>query len=265
MRGPREPGDGQVPAREPTLPAGIGRRRRLYGGYRVLVTRPGAIPVEKRRQLLPSLVAVSTAAFGVDTAGVWQERLEGGWFDRVDRLLLILDAGGEMVGWTSYRTARIAGARAVYMDSTGLVPRHQRHGLVPTTQSRVVRRLLARRPWRPLYVVYRTRSPVTLRGLLRTFGTRNVAPRPGGEAPTWARNLAIAMHRNLAEPGELDAHTLTVRRAYAERGVAIYGDAQTPQSGEPEIDRHFDQHLGPEDAFLIIVRVTLRGILAARR
>lgn len=244
--------------------ADLGRARRLRHGYRVLRVSPGTLAADQKRRLLPPLIAASTAAFGLDTAEVWQGRLEAGWFDRTDRLLLILAADREVVGWTSYRFARLAGERVLYMDMTGVMPEHQRHGLVPAAQTRVMLRFLAARPWRPVHVVYRTRNPVVMRGLRQRFGGESVAPSLHGETPAWGRTLASAVHEWLAELGELDDRTLAVRGAYAGRGGAIYGEAENPRSGDAEVDRHFDERLGLDDALLVIVRVTLRGVLRIR-
>jgi hypothetical protein len=253
-----------VPSVELTGP-GIGRARRLPGGYRLLSVRPRAVPVEERAQLLTPLITASTAAFGADTAEVWQERIGDSWFDRVDRLLLVLDRDGEVVGWTSYRRLCLAGTRALYMDTTGIVPEHQRHGLIPTIQSRVVLRTLLARPLRPLYVVYRTRNPVVWRGLRGRLGDESVAPPLSSEVQGWASSLAIALQNYLAEPGDLDLQTLVVRGAYAERGRALYGEAETPHSGDLEADAYFEERLEPDDALLIIARASLTGMVRPRR
>jgi hypothetical protein len=243
---------------------GAGRARRLRHGYRVVAVRPRAIPPAERRKFLPPLIVASTAAFGADTADVWRQRLEQSWFERVDRLFLILEPGGKVVGWTSYRAASLLGLRVLYMDTTGVVPAHQRHGLIPAVQSRIVLWLLAGRPWRPLYLVYRTRNPVVWRGLRRRLGAQHVAPPLHAEAPAPIQTLAVAVHEHLSEPGRLDARTLVVHDAYAERGGAVYGELETPRSGDPETDRFFEQRLGPSDAFLIIARTTLLGTLRSR-
>jgi hypothetical protein len=229
-----------MPAVELTGP-GIGRARRLRGGHRLVSIRPRAVPMEGREGLLPPLITASTAAFGTDTADVWRERPAVSWFDRVDRLLLVLDRDGQVVGWTSYRRLHVTDARGLYMDTTGMVPEHQRHGLVPTIQSRVVLRTLLAQPLRPLHVVYRTRNPVVWRGLRRRLGKENVAPPLRGEIQDWAPELAAALHGYLAEPGDLDPQTLVLRGAYAERGGAVYGEAETPSSGDAETDAYFEE------------------------
>lgn len=250
---------------EPTRLAGAGHPRRLARGYRLLTVSPRRIQPERRRELLPFLIAVSTQAFGVDTHAVWRQRLEESWFDRVDRLLLVLAGRDRVVGWTSYRSAEVAGERVLYMDTTGITPEHQRHGLIPRIQSRVVLRRLAARPLRPLHVVYRTRNPIVWRGLRRRVGAESVAPPSDGRAPAWARELAVAVDESLAEPGRLDPQTMVVRGAYAARGGAIYGEAEVPQSGDPEADRYFAQSLNRDDALLVIARTTLVGMLRSRR
>jgi hypothetical protein len=243
---------------------GIGRPRRLRGGYRLVHVRPHAIPAERREALLPPLVAASTAAFGADTGKVWEERLEGSWFERVDRLLLVLDRAGELIGWTSYRRLRLASAHVLYMDTTGVVPEHQRHGLIPAVQSRLVLRTLLARPLRPLHVVYRTRNPVVWRGLRRRLGEASVAPPTSGELQGWAQALAVAVPGDVVEPGHLEQETLVVRGAYAERGRAVYGEAETPLSGDPETDAYFEERLGPDDALLVIARATLLAMVRRR-
>jgi len=248
---------GQEPERLP----GVGKARRLRHGYRHLAIRPRAIQPSERRQLLPPLIAASTAAFGVDTTDVWWQRLEHSWFEHVDRLSLILEPDGKVVGWTSYRAASLLGLRVLYMDTTGVVPAHQRHGLIPALQSRIALRALAARPWRPLHLVYRTRNPVVWRGLRRRLGAQDVAPPLNAEAPVWAQELAVAVHEYLSEPGQLDAPKLVVRDAYAERGSTVYGEQEAPRSGDAETDLFFDKRLGQNDALLIIARATFLSML----
>jgi hypothetical protein len=214
---------------------------------------------------LPPLITASTSAFGTDTTEVWRERLAGSWFDRVERLLLVLDRGGEVIGWTSYRRLELVGARILYMDTTGIVPAHQRHGLIPMIQSRVVLLALLARPLSPLHVVYRTRNPVVWRGLRRRLGEDRVAPRLRGDVQVWAPQLAIALQGELGETGEVDPRTLVVHGAYAGRGGAVYGEAETPSSGNPEADAYFEERLDSDDALLIIARATLIPMLRPRR
>lgn len=218
---------------------------------------PGALSESQRQQLLPALIAVSSAAFGVDTEAVWRQRIEESWFERVERLFLVHDPAGQVVGWTSYRRAALDGERILYMDSTGVAPAHQRRGLIPRIQSRTILSQLAARPLRPLHVVYRTRNPVVWRGLRRRLGDDKVAPPISGGVQMWARRLAPLVDRYLAEPGELDPELLVIRGAYSERPAAVYGEEATPRTGDPGIDQFFDRALGPEDALLVIARATL--------
>lgn len=180
-------------------------------------------------------------------------------------MLLVLHGRDEVAGWTSYRSGELAAERILYMDTTGIAPKHQRHGLIPRIQSRVLLRRLAARPLRPLHVIYRTRNPIVWRGLRRRVGPENVAPPLDGRAPAWARRLTMAVDEFLSEPGRLDPETLVVKEAYAARGGAIYGEAEVPQSGDPETDRYFDQRLDRDDAMLVIARTTLVGMLRKRR
>ncbi len=261
LSGLRRRSDG-APSEVSTIAGG---RSRVRGGYEVFSIDAPATTAAQRQTLLRPLIAASSAAFGVDTSAAWQDRLEAGWFDRITRLVLITDRRGDVVGWTSYRRVDLAGRRVLYMDTTGIVPEHQRHRLIPRIQSRLVLRTLAARPWHSLYVVYRTRNPVVWRGLRRTIGRSAVAPPLHGDPPAWARAVATAVHSHLAEPGELDARTLAVRGAYARRGAALYGESETPRSGDPDTDRYFDERLGPSDAFFIVVRATLPRVIAAGR
>jgi hypothetical protein len=75
----------------------------------------------------------------------------------------------------------------------------------------------------------------------------------------------MAVDEFLSEPGRLDPETLVVKGAYAARGGAIYGEAEVPQSGDPETDRYFDQRLDRDDGMLVIARTTLVGMLRKRR
>jgi hypothetical protein len=108
---------------------------------------------------------------------------------------------------------------------------------------------------------YRTRDPVVYRGLRRRLGAENLAPPLDGETPAWAQQLAGAVNDWLQEPGELDARSLVVRGAYAQLGRALYGEDQTPNSGDPSVDAYFAERLDQTDAFLLIGRIGLLGLL----
>lgn len=92
-----------------------------------------------------------------------------------------------------------------------------------------------------------------------------MAPPFSDEVQGWAPELGAALQAELGETGEFDPHSLVVRGAYAERGGAVYGEAEMPRSGDLETDAYFDERLGPDDAVLIIARGTVPGMLRARR
>ncbi len=220
------------------------------------VEDPGSLAAERRAALIEGLVRASALAFGSETAPIWHERLAHGWFEGLSRLYLILGPDDRLIGWTAYRAALLRRRRCLYMDSTGVVPEFQRHGLIPAVQMGAARRELIRSPLRPLFLFYRTRNPVVYRGLTRTLGSGNVSPPLEGLPQVDMQRLGEAAHTWIDDQFDFDPEQLVVRGVYA-RGAPLYGEDQEPRSGDAAVDRLFERSLGEEDAFLIIARVSM--------
>src|SRR5207244_10606254 len=84
---------------------------------------------------------------------------------------LIADGAGDLVGWSGYRTTTIEGERVLYFTSTGLLPRAQGHGLIPTLQRIVIADEARRHPNCPVTTIARPRNPHSYRHTSTPIGT----------------------------------------------------------------------------------------------
>lgn len=205
--------------------------RRLRDGYRLReFTAPSALAPEQRPQLLATLEHLSAQAFGVDMAPYWQART-GNFFEQVSYLAIMVDPDGRPVGWTCCRSARLRGSKVLYWDATGVLPGHQRHGLIPQVQGRMYRRVFLTKGRAPLWTVYRTRSPVVLRSLRQTLGPDNVYPSLTEPVPGDVRSIAEDVASWLGDMPAVDTSSLVVRGAYDETGPALLSRPGTAQQG----------------------------------
>jgi len=202
------------------------------------------------------MAEVARAAFGKDHPGLVEAARA-----RVDGVAVVRAGDGRPLAFTSYRRGAFGGARCVYFDATATVPAAQRAGLVPRAQGRVLLPDLARRPWRTVHHVIRTRSPVALRASQRAFGPDGTHPRLDGSPPPSAvRRIAEDVAAWLGQADALDADLLRIRGAYAGLG-GLYGEERAPATADGAADALVGARLGPDDALLVIGAFDLRAAL----
>ncbi len=248
-------------ADEPGGDAGA-RTVRLRHGYLLHeLRRPGALSASHRQEVLSGLEQLSAQAFGVDMRTYWEARAPA-FFEQISYLAIMHAPDGEPVGWTSCRAAKLASGCFLYWDATGIIPQHQRHGLIPQVQGRVYRRAVLTKGRAPLWVVYRTRSPVVLRSLRNALGPSNVHPSLDAPVPQLVRAVAAEVAGWLGDMPAVDISTLVVRGAYAglER---LYSPEQEPRSKEPAVDDFMASRLGEHDGLLVLARVRPSALLRA--
>ena len=256
----------QLPGRGPQAPGAEARilHRGLKAGYRLReVHHPPSLSPLQRADFLTQLKQLSARSFGVDMEPYWDAR-RAVLFDQLSYLGVITDPDGAPVGWTSYRSTRLSGRRFLYWDATGVVPEHQRHGLMPRVQGRIYRRAYLAALPAGLWVVYRTRSPVVLLNLRRALGRGNVYPQPNDPVPEDVQRLADEVSAWLGDMPAVDTERLIVPGAYdlLER---LYSPDEEPRSKDEEVNAFLSEHLGERDALLVLGRVRLSALMQARR
>jgi len=209
---------------------------------------PAALLARRHCALRTEIVRVSDAAFGRDTASLWQTKFTTAFLRSLAAFFLIEDGAGDLVGWSGYRASTIEGERVLYFTSTGLLPRAQGHGLIPTLQRIVIADEARRHPHCPVTTIVRTRNPRSYRLAAKTFGDE-ITPRLDGTVPVERRPFLsrVATWLGLST---FDPASAVVHNAYDVDG-GLYGD--DPRTGDPAVDALFER-LAPNDALLICGR-----------
>lgn len=174
---------------------------------------------------------------------------------------------GQIGGMVSYVSGEWGGERCFYAASAFICPSQQGSGLVAAGYGMLMRAELLRAPLRPMYAVVRTPNPVVYAAWRhggRKVGS-DVQPTVGLHVSEVSRRVALATAAANGFGERVDPRTLIVRGAYdggiVPGGVGPYG--VRPQSGDAELDALFDRLLGPEDALLVVGRMTLHRAAAS--
>ncbi|MFY7068264.1 GNAT family N-acetyltransferase [Nocardiopsis changdeensis] len=228
--------------------------RDLCPGYRIARwDSPASLSADRRERLHMILRGLAARAFGADHSAYWHARIEGGFFDRVTSLALILDHGGVPVGWGGYHRLRLDGRPALYLDATGVVPAHRRTGLTSALMTHFLTREIRTRPLRGMDVVMRTRHPAVYAGWLHGLGPHRVFPNTRRALPARVRRVAAEAADWLGDGPGLDPDTLVVRDAYRVFEGDVYG--VRPRSGHSDIDDLFARTVGPKDALMVVAHL----------
>lgn len=227
----------------------------LCPGYRLARwDSPAALSPHCRERLHHVLCELAARAFGADHSGYWRARVEGGFFDQVATLALILGPGGAPVGWGSYHRRRFASRRVLYLNVAGVVPAHRRFGLSSALMTHFLTREVFSRPFSRTYAVLYTRHPAVYAGWRKGLGSNRVFPNGHRPLPTLVRRIAGEAAEWLGDGPGLDPNTLLVRDAYRMLDGQVYGTR--PRSGHTPIDDYFTHEVGPKDAVLVVARMS---------
>ncbi|WP_239643789.1 GNAT family N-acetyltransferase [Nocardiopsis kunsanensis] len=228
--------------------------RRLSPGYRLARwERPDLLGPQCRERLQVLLRSLAARAFGADHSDYWDARVEGGFFDRISTLALILGPDGEPVGWGGYHRQCFAGRRVVYLDAAGVVPEHRRFGLSAALALRFMAREIWSHPWAATYVLLRTRHPAVYAGWRKGLGADRVFPNEYRAVPARVRRVAQEAAHWLGDGPRLEPEGLLVRDAYRVFEGQVYGCE--PVCGDARIDGFFAERVGGKDALMVVVRV----------
>lgn len=175
-------------------------------------------------------------------------------------------ADGRVGGMVSQRSGEWGGERCFYAASAFVRPSEQGSGVVAGGYGLMMRAELVRAPLRPMYAVVRTPNPVVY-AAWRQGGRKmggEVEPRLDLSISDDARRIALATAQANGFGDRVEADTLIVRGAY-EGGILPGGAgpfAVRPQSRDAQLDALFERLLGPEDALLVVGRMSLHRAAA---
>lgn len=211
-------------------------------------SRPGRLNAASQEYLIGVLTRVCNHTFGVDYTRYWEYRHAAGCFASLNHLELLLTPDDEIVGFTSYRRARLAGERCVFIDSTAVLPRFQTHGLMSPIFARNFVREHLRAPLGRLHMIVRTENPVVYVALAQMLGRESMWPSAERPTPPEIQAVGTATAEWLGQAGSFDAEKLRVLDAYPELDC-LY---QTlPKCGDPAVDQLFAEYLRPQDALYV--------------
>lgn len=200
------------------------------------------------------LIEISTKAFGADMTSYWADRDEGGFFERITKFCLLVDPTDTVAGWTGYHRTRFGGMPCLYLDSSGVLPELQGDGLMGRLHTRMITHECIVHAPRPVHLVTRTENPVVYRLLRDGCGADNIWPSPHAAPSPRVSAIGSDAADWLEQREKFEPATLSVRGAY-DNLDALYGDL--PSCGEAATDEFFRTSLRPEDAYIVVARITI--------
>jgi hypothetical protein len=175
-------------------------------------------------------------------------------------------ADGRVGGMVSQRSGEWGGERCFYAASAFVRPSEQGAGVVASAYGLLMRAELMRAPLRPMYAVVRTPNPVVY-AAWRQGGRKmggEVEPRLDLAVSDDVRRVALATAEANGFGERVESGALIVRGAYEggilPGGAGPYGER--PRSGDRALDALFDRLLGPEDALMVVGRMSLHRAAA---
>jgi GNAT superfamily N-acetyltransferase len=221
-------------------------------------TSPALLDQDAKTRIYATLVEVSTQAFGADMTPYWRDRARDGYLDQITRFYFVVDAADEISGWTGYHRFQFEGETCLFLDSTGVLPRYQRSGVMSRLYTRLLTTEFLGNTLRPIHLSMRTESPVVYHTFFRGLGSANIYPSPDREVPVQLQRIGSKLAAWLGQAAKLEPTRLLIRSAY-DNLEALYGEL--PVCADERINAYFRSHLRPEDAFIVIARFDL-GTLA---
>ncbi len=246
-----------------TLEAGARPRRgRLGRGFTyVCWRRPPALSDEGKRALYGEIIKVASSTFGDDMTPYWTRRAADGYLEKITRVFLIM-LDGRVVGWTGYHRLKVAGQTCLFIDATGVLPELQKTGVMTQVFGRLLAAEFARNRLRPLYLAMRTESPVVYKAFLRIVGEADIYPNLLKPAPPVVEEIGRYIAGWLHQSEKFEPATLRILNAFDGpcpwrwTGNADEEEAGHPLCGDARVNSYFLERLRPEDAFIIIARMT---------
>lgn len=232
-------------------------RLQLSKGFRCMYwTYPQTLSDENKNAIYQALADVSTIAFGADMTPYWNSRSQDGYLDKITRFFLIVNPEDQIIGWTGFHRFKVGGVRCLFLDSTGILPNLQKTGVMTQVLGRALASELIRNRLRPVYLSMRTENPVVYYAFFKIVGQENIYPNLAKKAGSGIRRLGEYIAGWLKQANKFESEILRIRGAY-DNLDALYGEQ--PVCEHEKINRFFQKHLRPEDAFIVIAKMDVSG------
>jgi len=238
------------------------RRGRLGRGFTyVCWARPRALSDESKRALYGEIIKTASATFGDDMTPYWTRRAAGGYLEKITRVFLVM-LDGSAVGWTGYHRLKVAGETCLFIDATGVLPELQKTGVMTQVFCRLLAAEFARNRLKPLYLAMRTESPVVYNAFLKIVGEGDIHPNLVKPAPQVVEQIGRFVAGWLDQSEKFEPATLRILNAFDGpcpwrwTGNAGEEEAGHPLCDDARVNNYFLERLRPEDAFIIIARMT---------
>lgn len=232
-------------------------RQPLSGGFNCACwNQPRSLTYDERREIYRVLVEVSTVAFGADMFPYWRDRAKDGYLDKITNFFFVTDADGEVVGWTGYHRLDVHGTICLFLDSTGILPKLQKTRLMTLVFGRALAKEMLRNMLRPVYLAMRTENPVVYYAFFKIVGMGNIYPNLVKEASATVQRIGTFIAGWLNQGNKFEPSSMRIRGAY-DNLDALYGEQ--PVCDDERINAYFQRSLRPEDAFIVIAKMSSLG------
>ncbi|RRO19227.1 N-acetyltransferase [Saccharopolyspora rhizosphaerae] len=205
-----------------------------------------------RQHLRGTFPAAAVQAFTATTEDYWLNWLSDENLDRLDGLVIVVDADGLPIAWVASNDRELGGRRCFYANSAGVHPDHQGTGITSRIWRVLLRAAIIKAAPRTLHAVMRTANPLVYGAWSSAAGrTGTTWPAPGTEVPEHVRQISVDAATELGQADRLDPRTLVISEAYDDTEAGLW--TQRPTSDRADVDAWFDSILGPRDAIVLVV------------
>ncbi|HTE54197.1 MAG TPA: GNAT family N-acetyltransferase [Kofleriaceae bacterium] len=249
----------RIAPRPRDLPLGGGLRAAIWDQRRPLAP-------DSAELLYGVIVQVASDCFATDMSPYWQGKARNDYLERVTRFFVVGDAGDRPVGIAAYHRLTLGQRRCLYWDATAVVPDMQRSGVLKKLIAWTMIEELARNRLGEVFLTWRTESPTVYYGFRRFLEQTSLYPSMERSPPPLIREVAADVAGWLGQADKLVPDTLRIANAFdgpcpwrwtrdLEELPACHADCP-----DPSINEFFRRQLRPEDTFLLVSRLDLRGV-----
>ncbi|HKE74908.1 MAG TPA: hypothetical protein VKB57_14905 [Acidimicrobiales bacterium] len=224
---------------------------RFPGGLRVVdVHTPHAVDEATRRAVGLALRPLLVEFYGPATGGSLQRF--GDMFTILDRMLIVVGAEHhDLRCWITYTMLRVHRRPVMWIHAAVTRPGLRSTRVVPLVVGTWIIEEWLRHGCRPLHLAGMTRNRQLLRYFRAVWGDDKVFPREDGAQPPYVRCVAEIVGRRVV-------HGL--QRSGAAPDAALDLDAQVVRDAFPHAPAGATVFLRPQDAYLLVVRASIRDV-----
>jgi hypothetical protein len=238
------------------------RRGRLGRGFSyVCWAAPRALGENGKATLYREIIKVASATFGDDMTPYWTGRAADGYLEKITKFFFVMREG-QVVGWTGYHRLQVEAGTCLFIDATGVLPELQQTGVMTQVISRFLASEFIRNKLKPVYIAMRTESPVVYQAFYKAVGERDIYPNLLKAPPPHVERIGRYVAGWLKQAEKFDPATLRILNAFEGpcpwrwTGNADECDAGHPVCQDVRINSYFSERLRPEDAFIVIARMS---------